>query len=84
MDFTADHYFRASVERMSQAQHLYRQGEGYYALAMYAAGLAVECLLRGIVLPGAFGPAAGALLTRALAFLGGAFRSIAARQGDGP
>lgn len=46
MDFTADHYFRASVERMSQAQHLYRQGEGYYALAMYAAGLAVECLLR--------------------------------------
>lgn len=46
MDFSADHYFRASAERMSQAQHLYRQGEGYYALAMYAAGLAVECLLR--------------------------------------
>lgn len=46
MDFTADHYFRAGVERMSQAQHLYRQGEGYYALAIYAAGLAVECLLR--------------------------------------
>jgi hypothetical protein len=46
MDFTADHYFRAGVERMSQAQHLYREGEGYYALAMYTAGLAVECLLR--------------------------------------
>jgi hypothetical protein len=46
MDFTADHYFRASVERMSQAQRLYREGEGYYALAMYTAGLAVECLLR--------------------------------------
>jgi HEPN domain-containing protein len=46
VDFTADHYFRASVERMSQAQHLYREGEGNYALAMYAAGLAVECLLR--------------------------------------
>jgi HEPN domain-containing protein len=46
MDFIADHYFRASVERMRQAQHLYRQGKGYYALAMYAAGLAVECLLR--------------------------------------
>ena len=43
MDFTADHYYWASVERMSQAQHLYRQGEGFYALAMYAAGLAVEC-----------------------------------------
>jgi HEPN domain-containing protein len=46
MDFTADHYFRASVERMSQAQHLYREGAGHFALAMYAAGLAVECLLR--------------------------------------
>ena len=46
MDFTADHYFRASLERMNQAQFLYRQGTGYYALAMYVAGLAVECLLR--------------------------------------
>jgi len=46
MDFTADHYFRASVERMSQAQHLYRRGAGHYALTMYTAGLAVECLLR--------------------------------------
>jgi hypothetical protein len=46
MDFSADHYFRASVERMSQAHHLYREGIGRYALAMYVAGLAVECLLR--------------------------------------
>jgi hypothetical protein len=46
MDFTADHYYRAGVERISQAQHLFRSGKGYYALAMYAAGLAVECLLR--------------------------------------
>ncbi len=50
MDFTADHYFLASVERMSQAQHLYREGKGYYALAMYSAGLAVECLLRAYML----------------------------------
>src|SRR5438477_12892740 len=50
MDFTADHYFRASVERMTQAQHLYREGEGSYALAMYAAGLAVECLLRAYMI----------------------------------
>ena len=49
MDFTADHYFRASVERMSQAHHLYREGKGCYALAMYVAGLAVECLLRAYV-----------------------------------
>jgi HEPN domain-containing protein len=46
MDFTAEHYFLASAERLSQAQHLYREGKGQYALAMYAAGLAVECLLR--------------------------------------
>ncbi len=46
MEFNADHYFRASVERMRQAQHLYHEGEGNYALAMYAAGLAVECMLR--------------------------------------
>ena len=50
MDFTADHYYRASVERMSQAQHLYRVGVGYYAVAMYNAGLAVECLLRAYML----------------------------------
>jgi hypothetical protein len=50
MDFTADHYFRAAVERMNQAQHLYREGAGYYALAMYAAGLAVECILRAFLL----------------------------------
>jgi HEPN domain-containing protein len=50
MDFTADHYYRAALERMSQAHHLYRAGAGYYALAMYAAGLAVECMLRAFVL----------------------------------
>jgi HEPN domain len=49
MDFTADHYFQASVERIRQAHRLYREGKGYYALAMYAAGLAVECLLRAYV-----------------------------------
>jgi len=49
MDFTADHYFRASLERMSQAQQLYRLGQGYYSLAMYASGLAVECLLRAYI-----------------------------------
>ena len=46
MEFTADHYFRASVERMNQAQHLYRERAGNYALAMCVGGLAVECLLR--------------------------------------
>src|ERR1700722_10324151 len=49
MDFTADHYFRASMERMSQAHHLYQEGKGCYALAMYTAGLAVECLLRAFL-----------------------------------
>ncbi len=50
MDFTPEHYYRAALERMSQAQNLYRQGAGNYALAMYAAGLAVECMLRAFIL----------------------------------
>ncbi len=52
MDFTAEHYYRAGLERMAQAQHLYRHGKGNYALAMYAAGLAVECTLRAFLLRG--------------------------------
>jgi hypothetical protein len=50
MDFTADDYYRAALERMSQAHHLYRQGTGHYALAMYAAGLVVESILRASML----------------------------------
>jgi HEPN domain len=50
MDFTSDHYFRAALERMSQAHRLYRAGSGNYALAMYAAGLAIECMLRAFML----------------------------------
>jgi HEPN domain-containing protein len=45
MDFTAEHYFRAALERITQARYLYEKGDSY-ALAMYAAGVAVECLLR--------------------------------------
>ncbi|HJT79026.1 MAG TPA: HEPN domain-containing protein [Gemmataceae bacterium] len=50
MDFTADHYYRAALERIHQAHHLYRRGRGNYALAMYTAGLAVECMLRAFML----------------------------------
>ena len=50
MDFTADHYFEASLERVNQAQRLFREGDGSFALAMYASGLAVECLLRAYML----------------------------------
>lgn len=49
MDFTSDHYFKASLERMKQALFLYRAGESY-ALTMYVAGVAVECMLRAYVL----------------------------------
>jgi hypothetical protein len=45
MQFTADQYYRASLERMKQARELYRGGAAY-ALAMYCGGLAVESLLR--------------------------------------
>lgn len=45
MTFRADEYFRASVERMRQARQIQTSGESY-ALGMYCAGLAVECMLR--------------------------------------
>jgi hypothetical protein len=45
MDFNPQHYFRAGTERLGQAQDLYKRGNSY-ALAMYTAGLAVECVLR--------------------------------------
>jgi hypothetical protein len=45
MQFRADEYFRASIERIRQARILYKAGESY-ALTMYCSGLAVECLLR--------------------------------------
>jgi HEPN domain-containing protein len=45
MQFRADQYFQAAAERMSQARKLYQDGTAY-ALSMYCAGLAVECILR--------------------------------------
>lgn len=45
MDFREREYFEAATERMTQSRSLYHQGHGY-ALAMYCAGLAVECMLR--------------------------------------
>ena len=49
MDFSSEHYYRASLERMRQAQELYRT-EANYALTMYVAGVAVECMLRAYLL----------------------------------
>ena len=40
-----EHYFTASLERLKQAWDLYREGSSY-ALAMYTAGVSVECMLR--------------------------------------
>jgi hypothetical protein len=45
MQFTADQYYRASLERINQARGLYQNGEAY-SLAMYCGGLAIEALLR--------------------------------------
>jgi HEPN domain-containing protein len=45
MQFRAEEYYQASLERMQQALGLYRGGKDW-ALVMYCAGLAVECLLR--------------------------------------
>jgi HEPN domain-containing protein len=45
MQFTADQYYRVSLERMNQARRLYQEGTAY-SLTMYCGGLAVESLLR--------------------------------------
>src|SRR4051812_15937344 len=45
MQFQADQYYQASLERMRQAIDLHRGGSNF-ALAMYCAGLAVESMLR--------------------------------------
>ena len=45
MDFDANDYYRAALERMRQARLLYQSGDSF-AMAMYVAGLAVECILR--------------------------------------
>jgi hypothetical protein len=43
----SEHYVQVALERMEQAWMLSKQGEGRsYALAMYVAGVAVECMLR--------------------------------------
>ena len=45
MQFRAEEYYRAALERMRQAHEIYKDCEAF-ALCMYCAGLAVECLLR--------------------------------------
>jgi HEPN domain-containing protein len=45
MKFTGEEYYRAGIERMRQARAVHASGTSY-ALAMYASGLAVECMLR--------------------------------------
>ncbi len=45
MQFRAEQYYRASLERMNQARMLYRDGTAF-SLTMYCGGLAVESLLR--------------------------------------
>jgi hypothetical protein len=45
MQFRAEQYYQASLERIEQARKIYQDGAGY-ALAMYCGGLAVESLLR--------------------------------------
>jgi hypothetical protein len=52
MEIGAAEYYEAGLERFKQARDLYRQDSkddrsvNHHALAYYAAGLAVECLLR--------------------------------------
>jgi len=51
MKIDAKHYFCAATERMNQARILYGYDGGYcFALSMYTAGVAVECMLRAFKL----------------------------------
>ena len=45
MQFRAEQYYHASLERMTQSRRIYQDGAAY-ALALYCGGLAVESLLR--------------------------------------
>src|SRR5438876_8046796 len=45
MQFRAEQYYRASLERMTQARRIYQDGAAF-SLAIYCGGLAVESLLR--------------------------------------
>lgn len=45
MQFRAEQYYQASLERMEQARRNYQAGMAF-ALASYCGGLAVECMLR--------------------------------------
>ncbi|MEK7729960.1 MAG: hypothetical protein AAB354_16245 [candidate division KSB1 bacterium] len=44
MEWQSEVYYKAAVERIQEALHLHTNG--YYVVAMYLSGLAVECLLR--------------------------------------
>lgn len=53
MNFEPKDYYRAALERMEQARSLFRRGldlpVNMHPLAMGAAGVAVECLLRAFI-----------------------------------
>ncbi len=44
MGWQPQRYYRAALARIQEAQHLH--ANGYFSLAMYVSGLAVECMLR--------------------------------------
>lgn len=48
MKLTAEHYYQTARERLTESGVLYH--DSCYALSMYVAGLAVECLLRAFKL----------------------------------
>jgi HEPN domain-containing protein len=51
MNYEARDYYRAALERIKQTRDLYRKERqvNHHSLAFYAAGLAVECMLRAFV-----------------------------------
>ncbi|MCA9113135.1 MAG: HEPN domain-containing protein [Planctomycetaceae bacterium] len=49
MQIGGDDYYRTALERMDDAQLLFEDSRGSYSLAMYSAGLAVECICRAFI-----------------------------------
>ena len=50
MGLSKEDYYRSALERLNQARQIYDDGHLAHALAVYIAGLSVECMLRAFIM----------------------------------
>ncbi len=50
MGLSKEDYYRSALERLEQARQIYDDGHLAHALAVYIAGLSVECMLRAFIM----------------------------------